>query len=164
TELTRTRNRPERPRFLPGLCVVSDNAAANLVLAAGNTGVHEAVVVERSACDRVAGLPRSDTLRPHLPAGLLVKRHKRSVELAHVALAVTKRDPAARPAATNGRQLRIQPSSIDPLGRAGLGVCREHVIGAGDRVDDTAAFERLRFARILLCGAGVQMDVPDPFE
>jgi hypothetical protein len=105
-----------------------------------------------------------DLRRPHDPTCLLVERDKLAVELTDVDLAVAEPDPAARPAAADRLDLLIEMRAVCPHLGAGLGVDREHVVGAGDDVHHVPVHDRLRFAGVLAGDARAKMDVPQALQ
>src|SRR5207245_5154389 len=107
-DLAGTGDGVEVPEHLAGLGVVGGYAAANAIVGARDAGVDAAVVVERRARDRVALLPQHDLRLPLDLAAPLVERDELAVELAEVDAAVAERDAAARPAAADGRDLRVE--------------------------------------------------------
>src|SRR5690606_42010397 len=101
-------DRVERPDETAVVRVVGLHAAANAALGAGEAGDHEAVVVELGASDAVALLPALGLHGPEDAAVALIERDELAVELADEDFAVAQADAAARPAAADRVDRRIE--------------------------------------------------------
>src|SRR5207302_4739538 len=112
------------------------------------------------ARDRIALLPGHDLRLPVDLAAALVERDELTVELAEVHPAVAECDAAARPAAADGGDVRVELGVVHPFRGARVRTDGEDVVGARDRVDDALVLEGLRLARILSGDARLQVDVP----
>src|SRR5262249_16619157 len=106
-ELAGARDRVERPLQGAGACVECLQPPAGRPVAAGKTGDHQTVVVERGARDRKPVLPTLSLRRPGDLPGALVECHELAVELSHEDLAVPQAEPAALPAATDAVDLIV---------------------------------------------------------
>src|SRR6185436_20313486 len=160
-----TRNRIEGPEQLAVVGIVCFDAAANADLGTREARDDHAVVIERCARERKAFLPTLGLNGPHLFSGALIERDDAPVEHSREDLALADTHPAARPTAADRSDRGVELRGVLPQDRARLDRQREHVVGAGDDVDDAVVHERLRLARELRRDTGaVQVRAPNAFE
>src|SRR5262249_56663772 len=113
-EFAGSRQRVPAPPDPAGLGVERREPTADAELAAGDTAVHEPVVVERRAGDRIAVLPALDGHLPLDLAGLHVERDHLRVELTEEQQTLTHRESTIDPAAAHRGDLLIDPGPVLP--------------------------------------------------
>src|SRR5690606_30195964 len=112
--LARTRDCMERPQCFTIAGAKGRDTSAHAVFRAAEPRDHHAVVVERCARDRVTGFPTRRLHAPTLFAGCLIERDELAVETTDEDQALADRDAAARPAAADGRNGRIEAGLVGP--------------------------------------------------
>ena len=153
-------DRVERPDQGPVVRVIGLHASADTVFRTREPGNHQAVIIERRACDRQAVLPALGLDGPDNVAAVPVQRHQLAVELADENLALTEPDPPAGPAAADSGNIGVEQGFVAPQNFAGVDADGEGIVGTGDDVEHTFVNDGLGFTGIL--GADARASKPGP--